>query len=134
MAAFTDRFYGMASEVIEEQGGRVIKFMGDGVLSIFPPAAASETVAAAITMQRTVANLARDIGLEVRLGANIHFGDVIATEFGTGSSRRYDIIGRTVNQTFLLGRGGCLRESLAVARKSASVSKGTGLKGKHWVV
>lgn len=120
MAAFTHRYYRMAGEVIEEQGGRIIKFLGDGVLSIFPPAAASETVSAAITMQRAIADLALEIGLEVRLGANIHFGEAVATEFGTGSSRRYDVIGRTVNQTFLLGRGGGIRLSERMYRKLPS--------------
>ena len=120
MAAFIDRFYRIAGEVIEEQGGKVIKFMGDAVLSIFPPAAASETVAAATMMQRAVADLALDIRLEVRLGANIHFGEAVATEFGTGASRRYDVIGRTVNQTFLLGRGGGIRLSERMYRKLPS--------------
>ena len=120
MAAFIDRFYRIAGEVIEEQGGKVIKFMGDAVLSIFPPAAASETVAAATMMQRAVADLALDIRLEVRLGANIHFGEAVATEFGTGASRRYDVIGGTVNQTFLLGRGGGIRLSERMYRKLPS--------------
>ena len=120
MAAFTHEYYRMAGEVIEEQGGKIIKFTGDAVLSIFPPEAASEAVAAAIAVQRSVTTLAQDLGFEVRPGANIHFGEAVATEFGTGSNRRYDIIGRTVNQTFLLGRGGGIRLSERVYRKLPS--------------
>ena len=71
-------------------------------------------------MQRSVTTLAQDLGFEVRPEANIHFGEAVATEFGTGSNRRYDIIGRTVNQTFLLGRGGGIRLSERVYRKLPS--------------
>lgn len=120
MAGFLDRFYRMADGIIEGQGGRVIKFIGDAVLSVFPPDAASKAVAAAVTMQQAAASLADDIGLDFRLGANIHLGDAIATEFGTGSSRRYDVIGRVVNQAFLLGRGGGIRLSERVYRKLPS--------------
>ena len=130
MAAFIDRFYRMAGEVIEEHGGKVIKFMGDGVLSIFPPDTASETVAAATTMQRAAANLAQEIGLDFRLKANIHFGEVIANEFGAGSSRRLDIIGRAVNQTFLLGRGNGIRLSERVYRKLPSSERSSWEKRK----
>ena len=120
MAAFADEYYRMAGEVVEQQGGKIIKFNGDGVLIIFPPDAASEAVAAAITMQRAITELAQDLQFEVRLGANIHFGEAIAAEFGTGSNRRYDILGRTVNQTFLLGRGPGIRLSERVYRKLPS--------------
>ena len=123
MAAFAHEYYRMAGDVIEEQGGKIIKFNGDGVLSIFPSDAASEAVAAAITMQRAITKLARDRGLEVRLGANIHYGEAIAAEFGTGSNRRYDILGRAVNQTFLLGRGPGIRLSERVYRKRGASSR-----------
>lgn len=120
MAGFLDRFYRMAEDVIQEQGGKVIKFIGDAVLSVFPPDAASEAVVAAATMRQAAATLADDIGLDLRLGANIHYGEAVATEFGTGSSRHYDVIGRTVNQTFLLGRGGGIRLSERMYRKLPS--------------
>jgi len=117
MAAFIDRYYRVAGEIIEEHGGKVIKCMGDAVLSNFPADAASETVAATTTMQRAVAELSLDAGLDCKLGANIHFGEAIAAEFGAGSSRRFDVIGRTVNQTFLLGRGVGIRLSERMYRK-----------------
>ena len=120
MAAFTHEYYRIAGDVIEEQGGKIIKFIGDAVLSIFPPDAASETVSAAIMMQRSVTKLAQDLGFEVGLGANIHFGEAVATEFGTGSNRRFDVIGRTINQTFLLGRGSGIRLSERLYRKLPS--------------
>ncbi len=70
----------------------------------------------AVAMRQAAAHLAEDVGLDFSLGANIHFGEVIATELGTGPGRRYDVVGRTVNQTFLLGRGGGIRLSERVYR------------------
>ncbi len=120
MAGFLDRFYRMAEGVIEEQGGKIIKFIGDAVLSVFSPDAATEAVVAALTMRQAAETLADDIGLDFRFGANIHFGEAVATELGAGSSRRHDVIGRTVNQTFLLGGGGGIRLSERVYRKLPS--------------
>ena len=120
MAGFLDRFYRMVEHVIQEQGGKVIKFMGDAALTAFPPDAASEAVRAAVAMRHASDALADDVGLDFRLGANIHFGETVASEFGSGESRRYDIIGRAVNQTFLIGRGGGIRLSERVYRKLAS--------------
>jgi class 3 adenylate cyclase len=84
MAAFAQEYYRTAGEVVEEQGGTIIKFMGDAVLSTFPPDAASEAVAAAITLQRVITKLATDLDFEVRLGANIYFSEAVAAELARG--------------------------------------------------
>jgi adenylate cyclase len=123
MAVFLDRFYRMADDIVGEHGGTVIKFIGDAVLCVFAPDAAAAAVSAAITMQRAAAALAVDVGLDVRLGANIHMGDVVTAELGTGASRRVDVIGRAVNQAFLLGRGGGIRVSERVYRKLPSADR-----------
>ena len=134
MASLLDRYYRMSDDVIKERGGRVIKFMGDGVLSTFPPEAASDAIAAAVEMQHHATCLADELGLDVRLGANIHLGDVIAGEIGSGVSRRHDVIGRTVNQTFLLGRGDGIRMSERVYRKLPSNERTAWEKRKPPVV
>ena len=120
MAAFLHRFYCLAEDVITEAGGQIIKFLGDAVLAVFDEAAATNAVAAAVTMETSAAALARDVGLEMRLGANLHAGEAMLTELGQGSSRRLDVIGRAVNQTFLMGRGAGIRVSERVYRKLPS--------------
>src|SRR5262249_4681464 len=55
--------------------------------------------------------------LRLQLGANIHLATIVEGSFGAGQSRRSDIIGRGVNQTFLLGRGPGIRISEPVYRK-----------------
>jgi class 3 adenylate cyclase len=53
-------------------------------------------------------------------GLSVHMGPAVEAELGTGSSRRSDVIGRTVNQTFLMGRGSGIRISEPVYRKLPS--------------
>lgn len=111
MAAFLDRFFSMSESVITEAGGRIVKFLGDAVLAIFQPEDAARAVAATVTMQTISEEMARQIGLEMKLGANLHAGPVVSAELGSGSSRRFDIIGLVVNQTFMLGGGQGIRLS-----------------------
>lgn len=120
MAAFLDRFYVASEEIVVSFGGRVIKFLGDAVLAAFDEGAGPEAVAATVSLETAVARIAVDSGLDLRLGANIHAGEAVAAELGAGSSRRHDVIGRAVNQTFLLGRGGGIRISERVYRQLPS--------------
>ncbi len=130
MAQFLNRFYGLAEDAVSEFGGRVIKFLGDAVLAVFPEDQASAAVAATITLETSADALAADSGLDLKLGANLHSGEVVAAELGTGSSRRPDIIGRAVNQTFLLGRGRGIRISERVYRRLPSADRSPWEKNK----
>jgi len=58
--------------IAEEQGGSLVKTLGDGAMLAFPTAASGLT--AAIEVQRTVASAVAD-GLQVRVG--VHTGDVM---------------------------------------------------------
>lgn len=120
MAAFLHRFYSMADHVVHSSGGRVIKFLGDAFLATYPESEVTSAISATVSLEVGIARLAEDVGIDLRLGANIHAGNVVATELGTGESRRYDVIGRAVNQTFLLGRGRGIRISERVYRKVPS--------------
>jgi class 3 adenylate cyclase len=118
MAAFLDRYYTLAEGHVVGQGGRVVKFMGDAVLAVFPPAAAAAAVGAAVLLGDEVARLAGDTGVTVELGGNVHLGPVVEAELG-GTGRR-DVVGRAVNQAFVLGRGPGIRISETVYRRLPS--------------
>jgi class 3 adenylate cyclase len=69
-------------EAVESRGGRVVKHLGDGIMAAFP--AASDAVAAAIDMQRRVAEHADEDAVGLRVGVNT--GEAIVDEgdyFGT---------------------------------------------------
>jgi class 3 adenylate cyclase len=120
MASFLDGYYVVAEDIVAASGGRIVKFIGDAVLAVFPDSAASEAVSAAVKLRRDVERLGQQSGIPVRLGVSVHMGSAVETELGKGSSRRRDVIGRTVNQTFLLGRGAGIRISEPVYRKLPS--------------
>jgi class 3 adenylate cyclase len=120
VVSFLDRYYSIADETISAGGGRVVKFIGDAVLAVFPESAATRAVSAAVTLRQDVERAGAGMRMPVRVGVSVHMGPVIETELGSGSSRRGDVIGRTVNQTFLLGRGSGLRISEPVYRKLPS--------------
>jgi len=106
MVALLDRWFAVLGEAIEAQGGDILKFMGDGLLAVFPIdsdgadacaralAAAKQAVAgtAALNEQLTAEGQA-----PLRFGMALHCGDV---EFGNiGAPRRIDftVIGAAVN-------------------------------------
>lgn len=123
MACFLHRYYTVGDQVISDQGGRVVKFIGDSILAVFPQTHAPHAVAAAVTLEVVVARIANKVGLSVTVGANVHMGPAVEAELGRGASRRPDIVGRAVNQTFLLGRGPGIRISEPVYRKLPSAER-----------
>ena len=120
MAEFLDQYYALAESVIPDAGGKIIKFMGDSILARFVPEKAAQAVAAAVSLATRVERLAANEGLPMSFGANLHLGVAVEAELGEGSSRRLDVVGRAVNQTFLLGKGLGIRISEAVYRKLPS--------------
>lgn len=130
MAHFLDRYYREAENSIDQAGGRVVKFIGDSVLAVWEPEDASRAVAAVVALQRVVEALGREMGVPVQAGANVHSGSVVQGDFGHGPSRRADVIGRAVNQTFLQGRGPGIRISEPVYRRLPSAERGPWSKNK----
>ena len=116
--------------VITASGGTVIKFMGDACLATFPPDLAMNAVQALVKLQPEIQALVGRHHVSVTLGANLHFASAIEAEFGAGTSKRRDIIGRGINQTFLLGRGPGIRISEPVYRALPSSARSPWSKHK----
>jgi adenylate cyclase len=139
-----NRLFELAVPIIHEQGGRIDKFVGDGLLAVFGAPrrledhaeralAAAEQIAAAVT--------AGDLGLAVGLGINS--GPVVAGNVGGGGRFEFSVIGDTVNvaarveaatretgDAILLSEH--TRERLPESRRDRTVQRdGIVLKGKH---
>jgi class 3 adenylate cyclase len=134
MAHFLDKYYSIAEDVIRGASGRIVKFMGDSVLAVFPHSDAPNAVAAAVALETAVRLVAHETGIPVTLGVNVHMGPAVEAELGRGPSRRSDVVGRAVNQAFLLGRGPGIRISEPVYRKLASGERSPWSKNKPPVV
>jgi class 3 adenylate cyclase len=127
---FLQGFYTECEKSISGRGGTIIKFMGDACLAIFPADRAHDAVKAVLDLQSSINALAARDQLQMTLGANLHLTSAIEAELGTGPSKRRDIIGRGVNQTFLLGRGSGIRISEPVYRALPSAARSAWIKHK----
>lgn len=108
VAAFLQAFYVQAADRLRPAGARIVKFIGDAGLAVFPPERADETVAALRRLAEEVEKLGRECGFDTRLSAGVHVGPVVEGSFGPPDLARYDVLGWTVNRAAVLPRGGMM--------------------------
>jgi len=106
VASFFQKFYELAAEHIEPAGGRIVKFIGDAGLAVFPKKSAEDVVFALCAFADQARATAGEFGLDTYLNVNVHVGPVIAGTFGPPSLGRFDVLGKTVNIAARLGRRG----------------------------
>lgn len=95
-------FYNIAETAITRNGGEILKFMGDGLLAIFPTpddlsaqmAAASGALASLEELDRSLTAESLD---ELRFRASLHLGDIHYGNIGSKSRLDFTAIGPTVN-------------------------------------
>ena len=101
-----NRYFRSMGEAINEAGGHLDKFIGDGVMALFgadtePEEACRRALAAARAMGAALAelnrSLAHDLPEPIRIGIGIHFGPVIVGEMGYGKAVSFTAIGDVVN-------------------------------------
>jgi adenylate cyclase len=132
-----NRYFAAMGEAIEGSGGRIDKFIGDGVMAVFgldpPEVAALQALAACHAMARALARLNEDLAFELdeplRMGIGLHLGPAILGSIGYGRIRPLTAIGDTVNVASRLEAltkdFGCqLVVSEAVARHAGNLLEG----------
>ena len=101
-----NRYFDCQVPPIREHGGEVLKFMGDGLLAIFPIGAAADSrkvcadaLAAAHAARAKVAELHATSGDDagVRFGLALHLGDVLYGNIGSDDRLDFTCIGPAVN-------------------------------------
>jgi len=99
-------YFGAQVPAITENGGEVLKFMGDGLLAIFPVTADADAsavcrnaLAGALLVQQRIAELPRasDGADAIRFGLALHVGDVMYGNIGGGDRLDFTCIGPAVN-------------------------------------
>jgi adenylate cyclase len=103
--ALVNEYYDCIVPPIDERGGEVLKFMGDGILAIFRAGADSEFEACMRAFASARAGLLRvarrnDDGHETirfQVGIALHFGNAAYGNVGSGARLDYTVIGRDVN-------------------------------------
>ncbi len=101
-----NRYFECQVPAIHEHGGEVLKFMGDGLLAIFPIAEDSEpaavchrALACAREFAARIAALPRKTDNEppIRFGLALHVGEVMYGNIGGGNRLDFTCIGPAVN-------------------------------------
>lgn len=97
IARVMNTYYELAGSAIREAGGQVVKFIGDATLAAFPTEEADRGILGLLDLKDSADRFMTEQGLDCRLVVKVHFGPVVAGEFGAGPDRRYDVLGKTVN-------------------------------------
>lgn len=126
IAAMVQDYYALCTAAIGGAGGTLIKFMGDGCLATFAPEDAPRAVEALVALTAEIDMLAKRHQVSIALGANVHLASVVEGTFGG----RLDVLGRGVNQTFLLGGGRGIRLSEPAYRALPSDARSPWTKHK----
>jgi adenylate cyclase len=117
-------------DAVAARGGEVLKFLGDGLLGVFPAAQVGAERACSAALSTALdagdrnaalnARRAREGGPALDLTIALHFGDVVYGNIGTARRLDFTVIGPAVNEVSRmealgksLGRGLLLSESLA---------------------
>jgi adenylate cyclase len=117
-------------DAVTQRGGEVLKFLGDGLLAVFPSDRIGAERACSAALSAAVDACSRNAGLNARrateggpaLGLSIalHFGDVIYGNIGTARRLDFTVIGPAVNEVSrmealgkALGRELLLSQSIA---------------------
>ena len=122
-------FFAEAGRAVEAAGGRVDKYIGDGLMALFEHAdglgpAARNALAAVAAIDASLAKVNRrltgEIDAPLSLAMGLHGGPLVSGRIGYGEAGRPTVIGRVVNvasrlETLAKARGVELALSLACA-------------------
>lgn len=98
-------FFDLIAEAVEANHGEILKFLGDGVLAVFPVTdeTGSPEVScsnALLSANQMFEKAATDPELKtVKFGIGLHFGDVLYGNVGSNSRLDFTVLGSTVNMT-----------------------------------
>lgn len=104
--AFLQTYRTLISRAVEEEGGIIDKFIGDGVLAMFgtvtsSPASAAAAIRCSHRVLKSIAswNTERTAKGEapVRVGIGVHYGQILIGAIGDETRLEYSIVGHPVN-------------------------------------
>jgi adenylate cyclase len=101
-----NRYFAAMGEAVEESGGRLDKFIGDGVMALFgiergvaqgSRNALAAARAMAVRLEGLNRSLASDLDGPLRMGIGLHSGTAIVGEMGYGPATSVTAVGDAVN-------------------------------------
>jgi adenylate cyclase len=125
-------YFEIVVDAVRAQGGDVLKFVGDGVLAVFP-AGEEGRQAACLQAARAIANAFADpAAAGMRFVAALHVGPVVYGNIGSPDRLDFTVVGPTVNYLSRLEgiaksldrRAVCSKEVAASLTSEAAISLG----------
>jgi len=98
LAELVQDYYERISDGLKGAGGRVVKFMGDGALTVFPVDRASQAVRTLMLLKQEIDTRMAKRKFSTMLVIRVNAGDVMAGDYGPKTDRRFDVIGNAVNR------------------------------------
>ncbi|MCD2180982.1 adenylate/guanylate cyclase domain-containing protein [Rhizobium sp. GN54] len=101
-----NRYFAIVGQAVEQAGGRLDKFIGDGAMALFGVGAdrdraARQALAAAAAIVRDIARLNTELGDEfsvrLRIAVGVHAGPSVVGVMGYGTTKSLTAVGDTVN-------------------------------------
>lgn len=100
--AFLSDYYATVQRVVDGSAGRVVKFIGDAVLLVFPSRDPAQAIAVLRELKTAVDAFLAERRHESRLRVKAHVGPVAAGRVGSGELERFDVCGLAVNHAAML--------------------------------
>ena len=101
--AFLDELALAMAEVVARSDGRIVKFIGDAALVVYPGESTDAGVRNLIDLKLAVDAFVSSRGFASSVRVSAHLGEAMVGPFGP--ERRLDVIGESVNGAALLQRG-----------------------------
>jgi adenylate cyclase len=90
-------YYELVGDLVEEAGGKVVKFIGDAGLLIYPAAEADRAVVGLQHLKAAGDAWLADHDWSCRHIIKAHVGPVYCSQVGTRQEKHFDVFGETVN-------------------------------------
>ncbi len=103
--ALVNAYFELIANCVSEQGGEILKFIGDGVLAIFPVDGENTTAQQACENALKASQKAFETYgqvpelTEIGFGIGLHFGEVLYGNVGAATRLDFTVLGKAVNQT-----------------------------------
>src|SRR5579883_2315346 len=108
VVAWLNEHFDVIGAAVVERGGEILKFLGDGLLAVFPVDGAEANLACGQAIEAALAARARNGELNTKrealgrptlaLNLVLHFGEVAYGNIGTARRLDFTVIGRAVNE------------------------------------
>jgi adenylate cyclase len=116
-ASVMSDYYALADAAIRAAGGRVVKFIGDAMLAVFPPERVDSGVVGLLELKEAADRFMADRDWDCRLQAKVHYGTVAQGLFRAAGEGGFDILGKAVNVAFRLEAAGGVTLSVEAFRQ-----------------